>query len=288
MNLPAAVQVEGRVLTVRRSGHYHVLSIAVPGIADVAKPGQFVTIAVGGENSSMLLRRAFSIASVDDRSAYGGVIEIVVSGDGPGTKWLANRHRDDHLNLVGPLGKPYPLPKNPVHAILIGGGYGAANLPWLAKALLQRGCRIETILGAATDQKVYGQLETRRVGGLVTITTDDGSIGTQGRVTDVLPAAFDRTNAAVVYACGPMAMLQAITEMAARYHAVVQAAVEESMACGIGVCMTCVLPITDTSGVTRLVRSCTEGPVFDGASVRWNDVGKLPKDIYGAAGMSGH
>jgi dihydroorotate dehydrogenase electron transfer subunit len=109
MNLPAAVQVEGRVLTVRRSGHYHVLSIAVPGIADVAKPGQFVTIAVGGENSSMLLRRAFSIASVDDRSAYGGVIEIVVSGDGPGTKWLVNRHRDDHLNLVGPLGKPYPL-----------------------------------------------------------------------------------------------------------------------------------------------------------------------------------
>jgi dihydroorotate dehydrogenase electron transfer subunit len=282
------VQALGKVLSIRKAGHYSVISIACTGIADIAKPGQFVTISVGGENSAMLLRRAFSIAAVDDRSAYGGVIDIVVSADGAGTRWLTSRKRDDSLDLVGPLGKPYPIPRNPVPVVLVGGGYGAANLPWLAKVLTQRGCRIDTILGAGTDQKVYGQLEARRYGGSLTITTDDGSIGTQGRVTDVLPAVIQRHNAAVVYACGPMGMLEAVTKVASLHGAVAQVAVEEAMACGIGVCMTCVLPIIDEDGITKMLRSCVSGPIFDGNNVRWSDIHKLPPDAYGAAAMGGH
>lgn len=282
------VQTIGKVLSVRKAGAYSVMSIACSGIAEHAKPGHFLTVAVGGESSAMMLRRAFSIAAVDDRSAYGGVVEIIISADGPGTKWLAARKRDDSLDLVGPLGKPYPIPKNPVPAVLVGGGYGAANLPWLAKVLTQRGCRIDTILGAATDLKVYGQLEARRVGGSLTITTEDGSIGTTGRVTDVLPAVIQRNNAAVVYACGPMGMLQAVTNIAVQFGAVAQVAVEEAMACGIGVCMTCVLPVIDEDGQTKMLRSCVAGPIFDGAKIRWDDIHKLPPDVYGAAGMSGH
>lgn len=282
------VQTVGKVVSVRKSGYYSVISIACSGIAEIAKPGHFITVSVGGENSAMMLRRAFSIASIDDRSVYGGVIEIVISSDGPGTRWLAARKRDDSLDIVGPLGKPYPIPKNPVPAVLVGGGYGAANLPWLGKYLTQRGCKIDTILGAASDQKVYGQLEARRIGGSLTITTEDGSIGTLGRVTDVLPLVIAKNNAAVVYACGPMGMLAAVTEIAIAHGAVAQVAVEEAMACGIGVCMTCVLPIIDEDGQTKMLRSCVAGPIFDGSKVRFQDINRLPPDALGAAAMGGH
>ncbi|MBM3691025.1 MAG: dihydroorotate dehydrogenase electron transfer subunit [Actinobacteria bacterium] len=282
------VQTIGKIIGVRKTGFYSVISIACAGIAETARPGQFVTVAVGGENSSMLLRRAFSIASVDDRSSYGGVIDIVVSAEGPGTRWLASRKRDDSLDLVGPLGKPYPIPKNPVATVLVGGGYGAANLPWLGKVLIQRGCRLDSIYGAATDLKVYGQLEARRIGGSLTITTEDGSLGTMGRVTDVLPDVMSKHNAAVVYACGPMPMLSAVAQIAQDNGAIAQVAVEEAMACGIGVCMTCVLPIIDENGITKMTRSCISGPVFDAAQVRFADINKLPSDVYGADAMGGH
>ena len=97
----------------------------------------------------------------------------------------------------------------------------------------------------------------------------------------------DRTGAGVVYGCGPMPMLRSVTEVAAAHGAVAQVAVEESMACGVGVCMTCVLPVTGNDGVTRMVRSCVEGPVFLGDRVRWNDVGTVPADVLGAPMSTG-
>src|SRR5690606_9899368 len=103
----------------------------------------------------------------------------------------------------------------------------------------------------------------------VTVTTDDGSAGVHGLVTDPLADLVRRTSAGRVYACGPMAMLAACTGVAAEVGVPAYTAVEESMACGIGVCMTCVLPVTGDDGVTRMTRSCIEGPVFAGDRVRW-------------------
>jgi dihydroorotate dehydrogenase electron transfer subunit len=120
------------------------------------------------------------------------------------------------------------------------------------------------------------------------VTTDDGSAGQRGWVTDPLPSAIERLGAQLVYACGPMGMLAAVGQVAGAHAIPAHVAVEESMACGIGVCMTCVLPVRGDDGVTRLVRSCVEGPVFEAGRVRWNDVGKLPPDIYGADAMGGH
>src|SRR6185437_11621345 len=102
---------------------------------------------------------------------------------------------------------------------------------------------------------------------------------TAGRVTDPLPDAIRRVKAEVVYACGPMPMLHAVATIA-RAHAIhAQVAVEEAMACGIGVCMTCVLPVVGEDGRSRFVRSCVDGPVFDASRVRWDDVGTLPPDV---------
>jgi len=169
--------------------------------------------------------------------------------------------------------------------VLVGGGYGTAPLLPLAERLIALGSEVEMIVGAATAARLFGELQAKRLIGQVTVTTDDGSAGQRGWVTDPLPSAIERLGAEVVYACGPMAMLQAVGEVARAHAIVAQVAVEEAMACGIGVCMTCVLPVRDADGVSRFVRSCVEGPVFDADRVRWADVGALPADLYGADGM---
>lgn len=122
--------------------------------------------------------------------------------------------------------------------------------------------------------------------------TDDGSAGRRGWVSDPLADLVRRTNAAVVYACGPMAMLRTVTAVASSNGAVAQVAVEEAMACGIGVCMTCVMPVVGDDGVTSMMRACVEGPVFEGARVRWDafadGVCRVPADALGSPAGSGH
>jgi dihydroorotate dehydrogenase electron transfer subunit len=280
--LARPVQVRGRVVAIRRAGDYHVLTLLAPGVPEETRPGHFVALAVGGPDTSMLLRRAFSIYHVQESGAFGGTVEIVFAVRGRGTAWLAGLRRDDSVDVVGPLGKPFALPREPARCVLVGGGYGSAPLFGLAAQLQRRGCRVDVVLGAATESRLFGTVEARRIASTVTVTTEDGSVGVRGRVTDVLGAVLLRAGAEVVYACGPMGMLAAVTELAGVDGLPVQTAVEEAMACGIGVCMTCVLPVVGDDGVTRMVRSCVEGPVFRGHQVRWRDVGTVPVGTLGA------
>jgi dihydroorotate dehydrogenase electron transfer subunit len=282
------VQVKGEVLDIRRVGSYQVLSLTAPGISDIARPGHFVTLGIGGEESSMLLRRAFAIHQVQSRGVYGGTLDVVIGVHGKGTRWLSERRRHDVIDIVGPLGRPFILPKERVACVLVGGGYGSAPMFMLAEQLRERGCRVDVVVGAATEERLFGVLELKRLASTLTITTDDGSLGERGRVTDVLPELMDRVDAALVYACGPMGMLQAVADMATARRIYSQCAVEEAMACGIGVCMTCVIPVVGEDGVTRMLRSCVEGPVFRGDRVRWSDVGTIPPDTLGAPVEGGH
>ena len=286
------VQVTGELIATRRAGAYHHLTFVAPGLAEHARPGQFVALAVGGSTSAHLLRRCFSIHRVSPSGTYGGTVDVVVAAHGPGTEWLAGLRAHDEVDIVGPLGRAFPLPTEPVACVLVGGGYGSAPLFWLADALHERGCRVEMVLGAATESRLFGVVEARRSADGVTVTTDDGSAGTRGWVSDVLPEVIRRTGAAVVYGCGPMGMLRSITEVAAAEGAVAQVAVEESMACGVGVCMTCVMPVRGGDGTTRMVRSCVEGPVFRGDRVRWdafeNGWCRVPEDTVGAPKAGGH
>ena len=286
------VQVTGELIATRRAGAYHHLTFVAPGLAELARPGQFVALAVGGETSATLLRRCFSIHKVSPSGTYGGTVDVVISAVGPGTRWLSTLRAHDEVDIVGPLGRAFPLPTEPVACVLVGGGYGSAPLFWLAEALRARGCHVEMVLGAATESKLFGVVEARRAADGVTVTTDDGSAGVRGWVSDVLPEVIRRSGAAVVYGCGPMAMLESVTRIATAEGAVAQVAVEESMACGVGICMTCVLPVAGNDGVTRMVRSCVEGPVFRGDRVRWDafegGTCKVPDDALGAPGQGGH
>ncbi|EWT02940.1 dihydroorotate oxidase [Intrasporangium oryzae NRRL B-24470] len=286
------------VVGTRRVGAYQHLTLVAPGAADLARPGQFVALAVGDESSATLLRRSFSIHRVtptggDGTSATGlGTVEIVVSAVGPGTRWITSRQPGDTVDVIGPLGQAFPLPTDPTSCVLVGGGYGSAPLFWLAEALRERGCHVELVLGAASEDRLFGVDEARRSGDGVTITTDDGSAGHRGWVSDVLPGIIERTSAGMVYGCGPMGMLRSITDIAAAHGAVAQVAVEESMACGVGVCMTCVMPVVGSDGRTRMVRSCVEGPVFRGDAVRWDAFEgghcRVPDDAVGAPRVGGH
>ncbi len=275
-------QVRGTVLTVRKVDAYHAITIVAPAVAARFKPGQFVAIAVGGPDTSMLLRRAFSIHDV--RPDHGGTVEFVFAVSGRGTRWLAERRPRDVLDLTGPLGRPFPVPRDPVSCLLVGGGYGSAPLFALAGRLKERRCSVDFLLGAASGDRVFGALTARRTGRTATITTVDGSLGVRGVVTDMLGQVIHEARTDVIYACGPMGMLRQVTALARRYDIPVQVAVEESMACGIGVCMTCVLPVVGGDGITRMVRSCVDGPVFRGEQVRWDDVGTIPFDAFGAPG----
>ena len=118
-------QVKGTVLTVRRVDAYYAMTVIAPGVAARFRPGQFVAVAVGGPQTSMLLRRAFSIHQV--RPDHGGTVEFVFAVAGPGTAWLSERRTRDTLDLAGPLGRPFPLPYPPPMSRAFTGSRGSGN-----------------------------------------------------------------------------------------------------------------------------------------------------------------
>jgi len=277
-----AQQRDVEIISNKRVGAYHHMVFAAGEMAAAARPGNFVAISVGGSNSSMILRRAFAIYRASDRGQYGGTIELVVAPHGQGSRWLTSLQIHDRVNMVGPLGTHFGIPAEPVSALLVGGGYGSAPLFGLAEVLKERGCRVDMVLGASVAGKIYAPLEGKRSVNSLTITTEDGSAGTQGRVTDVLPALITKNGTEIIYSCGPMAMLEAVEKVSQQHNAMHQCAVEESMACGIGICMTCVLPVRDGNGVIKMMRSCIDGPVMDGERVIWGSSRQIPEGTWGS------
>jgi dihydroorotate dehydrogenase electron transfer subunit len=278
----SAQQNDVEIISNKKVGAYHHIVFAVGDMAAYARPGNFVAISVGGNSSSMILRRAFAIYRASDRGQYGGTIELVVAPHGQGSRWLTSLEIHDHVNMVGPLGTHFGIPAEPVNALLVGGGYGSAPLFGLAEVLKERGCRVDMVLGASVAGKIYAPLEGKRSVNSLTITTEDGSTGIQGKVTDVLPDLIRKHNSEIIYSCGPMGMLAAVDAVSQSFNVMHQCAVEESMACGIGVCMTCVIPLRDESGIIKMTRSCIDGPVMDGEKVIWDSRRKIPEGTWGS------
>ena len=277
-----AEQVVAEVVSNKRVGAYHYMVLSVGDLANHAKPGNFVAISVGGAGSSMVLRRAFAIYRATGRESGVGYIELVVAPHGQGSTWLTSRSAGDGVDLVGPLGTAFGIPTQPVRALLVGGGYGSAPLFGLSEVLKSRGCRVDMVLGASSAMKIYAPLEGKRSVNSLTITTDDGSTGIPGKVSDVIPELIENNQIDIIYSCGPMGMLEAITKIAVEKDVMHQCAIEESMACGIGICMTCVLPIKGEDGVIRMFRSCIDGPVVNGENVVWDSKREIPEGTWGA------
>ena len=273
----SAVQQIATIHSNKRVGAYHQILINVGEMVKSCRPGNFVAISVGGDSSRMILRRAFAISRVSDSSQYGGTMELIVAPHGSGSKWLCAQPEGSELDIVAPLGTSFGIPTEPINALLVGGGYGSAPLFGLADVLKNRGCKVDMLLGASIGTKIYAPMEGKRSVNSLKIYTEDGSMGEKGRVTESLLEIISNRSIDVIYSCGPMGMLRAITELVANTEVIHQCAVEESMACGIGICMTCVLPVRNEDGSTSMLRSCIDGPVMDGSRVQWDLVGRIPE-----------
>jgi dihydroorotate dehydrogenase electron transfer subunit len=278
-----------------RAGPYRILTIRAPDIVEQAEPGQFVSIAV--EAARTLLRRPLAIAGIDmQRHTFDVVVAVV----GQGSAWLASLQLSQPLDVVGPLGRGFAVPVAPTRCVLVGGGYGTAALEWLGQNLCRDGHDIELLSGAATASALYplsrftsdtpGEGERRRAGGWgssgegerqraggwgfhVIETTEDGSRGRAGLVTAALAERLERRPGAKVFACGPMAMLAAVADIARRCGCDCQVAVEEHMGCSVGVCMTCVVPTTE-----GYLRACIDGPVLSAERVDWGSIRRRNHD----------
>ncbi len=269
-----AVQINATLISNKRIGQYHQLIINIGDLAIDCKPGNFVAISVGGDSSRMILRRAFAISRTSISATFGGTMELIVAAHGQGSRWLCDQSEGVSLDVVVPLGTAFGIPTESLPVLLVGGGYGSAPLFGLAEVLNARGCRVDMLLGASTGTKIYAPMEGKRAVNSLRIFTEDGSMGQMGRVTDPIPDLIADLNIAVIYSCGPMPMLAAINAITSKVGVVHQAAVEEAMACGVGICMTCVVPVADSIGAISMVRSCIDGPVMDGALVQWDKVGR--------------
>jgi len=265
------IRVVAEVIARRRSGPYVTLVIASSELSRRCRPGQFLEVAV--ESPGALLRRPLSVARVEPGMSGMGTVELVVGPDGPGSAWLSRVESGAMLDLVGPLGRAFPIPTRQASCLLVGGGYGAAPLHYLTEVLVPAGHRVDLIVGAGSSGLLLHSMEAKRLANSLQLTTDDGTVGHHGRVTDVMEDTIARYGTDVVYACGPNAMLAAVSAVAEHLGVPVRVALEERMACGLGVCFTCVIPVRDRSGDVQMRRSCIDGPVMDGARVDWDRMG---------------
>ena len=263
-------QLRAEILSTRKLGDYHSLTLVAPEIAERARPGQFVAIRmpVGRE---FLLRRHFAIHQASRRGGWAGTLEFIVDPSGPGTGWLATARAHEFLDVIGPLGKAFAYPRKLTNCLLIAHGHGAATIYFLAQELLARGKRVDMVVGAETLERVFKPIEGKRLSQTVAIVTEDGTLGERGGVLDALPDMVERCSAEVLYAAGPARMLERVAAFCRERAIPAQVAVEERMGCGYGLCHTCVVPVArkDGSGYDNL-RACVDGPVFNPARILWD------------------
>ena len=263
------VHVTGEVLASRKVGAYRLLTVAAPGVPERFRPGNFVALSTGAER---LGRRMMWIHRIKPTGGYGATLELVVDPVGEGTRWLAALPVGARLEVTGPLGRPFALPQEAVSCVLVGEGYAAAPLFPLAERLRERECSVTLVVAAADEGHLLSALEARRSAKAVTVVTADGSVGRRGVVADVVDEVLAQARAEVVYAAGPAATLFAVARAAEAAGAWSQAALEQPMTCGTGLCQGCPVPVVGEDGVTRVVRACTDGPVFRGDRVRWDEL----------------
>jgi len=252
--------LENRDLAPLNPGHF-VISLDAPEISEAAKPGQFIHILPPG--NSDLLRRPISIM---DANPDGGSVKILLRIIGDGTRLIAESRVGDELDIIGPLGNGYML-RSDRPVVIIGGGVGIPPLLFLAKKIMDAGIKPDVLLGARDIPTLICFEEFESIGLKPGITTEDGSVGTKGFVTEIMRGKFSKRNP-IVYSCGPIPMLKAVYQKARDLGWTdCYVSLENKLGCGVGACLGCSIPVYDNSGGIYYERVCTEGPVFDASRV---------------------
>ena len=258
MELKKHVQDLAVIGNVRLNKRHFILELLAPEKFPLILPGQFAQALVE-DSPSTFLRRPFSIHSVD----FGkNTLRLLIQIKGPGTEHLSRLKAGDHLNLIYPLGNSFSLP-SVKEVLLVGGGCGVAPLQFLAQFLNQNNIHPTILLGFRTKEEV-SEIEDYSRFGKVLVTTDDGTEGEKGLVVDHSIFQRERLDFKKIYCCGPDAMMQAVAKIARMHRIDCEVSLENTMACGFGVCLCCITP-TDKGNE----RVCVEGPVFNINRLKW-------------------
>ncbi|MDQ7780118.1 MAG: dihydroorotate dehydrogenase electron transfer subunit [Planctomycetota bacterium] len=285
-----------------QGGGAWLLRAAVPAGEFHPQPGQFVAVRVS-DGSDPLLRRPFSICNYSVRPATNaGVMDLLYKVVGRGTKMLTRLRRGEELDLLGPLGHGFAYPRKKSVCVLVGGGMGIAPLVLLARRLAKLPFigdrrRVVVLFGARTKSEIYCTEELSDYGVTLKVATEDGSLGMRGTVLDLLTPTLralrpkpqrkwrgkkggpDRKPAEgglrsfageriVLFSCGPTEMLKRVGRLAVRHSLPCQVSLETRMACGMGACRGCVIPVGPQGRkVTTYASVCKDGPVFEWARV---------------------
>jgi dihydroorotate dehydrogenase electron transfer subunit len=250
------LHLTGEVLAAKTVGAHRHLTLVAPGIGERSRPGSFVAVSTG---DARLGRRALWIHRVRPVGGHRAALDVVVEPRGSGTRWLAGLVPGAAVEVTGPLGRPFALPREPAHCLLVGEGYAAAPLLALAERLRERSCPVHLILCAPDEAHLLDVLEARRSVGRVDVVTGDP--------TAAIAAAG--TTAEVVYAGGSLPTLRACADAADTAGVSCQVALERPLTCATGLCHGCPVPLLDDDGSDRMVRDCVEGPVFRAGLVDW-------------------
>jgi dihydroorotate dehydrogenase electron transfer subunit len=242
---------------------YFRLIMRAPRIAPLVQPGQFAHIRVTPLKHA-LLRRPFSIFQAD-----GDTFSILYKNVGHGTAALSRMRPGEELSAIGPLGHGFTLPEiGGETPLLVAGGYGMAALYLLAERSPQKGI---VFVGGRKRTDILCEKEFRQLGWDVRVTTEDGSHGEKGIVTQPLLAELKRNGTGrKLFACGPAPMLKAVGGIAEEFKVPAELSMDEHMCCGVGVCLTCVIPVKTAEG-WEYQRTCSDGPVFDAARIAWEE-----------------
>ena len=262
MNLFTATVLENELIMPST----HVLTLQVPRQAQNASPGQFLHIRIPHLGESVL-RRPFSVFKVE-----GATLGILYKDVGKGTRSLKFLRPGEALSIIGPLGRGFPNLSRGCYPVLVAGGYGMAALYLTCRELPVKGV---AFFGGRTAQDILCVDEFVAHGWDVRITTEDGSLGAKGRVTDALDAWWKkegRGRKPEFFACGPNGMLKAVADRAAKHKWTAWVSMDNNMGCGVGACLTCVLKVKKGKNDWSWRRACCDGPVFDTKEILWDEI----------------
>jgi len=262
-----SIQEKCRILDHQRVGsRCFKLILSSAYISTHAEPGQFVNVKVC-DGYDPLLRRPLSVHRISkEHKRFELLYEVI----GRGTELLSKYSVGSELDVLGPLGKGFEIDKKKEIAVLVGGGMGVAPLLMLADELKGKTKVIYALVGCNSRDKVLCEKEFKGITDQVLVSTDDGSYGKKGFISDILLDLIDNQltthnfQLTTIYTCGPQAMLKAVVDISFQKKIDCQVSMEQHMACGIGTCLGCVIKTKD--GYQKV---CDEGPVFDGKDIIW-------------------
>jgi dihydroorotate dehydrogenase electron transfer subunit len=237
--------------------NYVYLNIKGPQIAAAVQPGQYAFIRCTG-STDPFLRRPISICHVNREE---GTIGLLVKVVGKGTGIISRYRAGDSVDMMGPIGTPFPLLEGS-RPLLVAGGIGIAPLMLLAEELAANGIKAVTLYSAASEKSLFFRQRLRRVSELK-VATEDGSIGIKGTAIDLLEEEIAAKRYSHIYTCGPKAMMAKVQKIAIKNGIDGFVSLEERLACGIGACSGCAFPIrTGENGKQEYKKVCVDGPVF--------------------------